>query len=90
MENHRSLVAPPKPMAPPQPATSLNTFRPAAAQKPKGSGIRAGSTVRHPRYGKGSVLRREGDGDDAKLVIHFAAHGLKKLVEKYAGVELLD
>jgi DNA helicase-2/ATP-dependent DNA helicase PcrA len=87
----KPVAAPPKPVAPlPQPATSLNTFRPAAAQKPKGSGIRAGSTVRHPRYGKGSVLRREGDGDDAKLVIHFAAHGLKKLVEKYAGVELLD
>ncbi len=78
----------PKPAAPLKP--QLNTFRPAAAQAKKSSGLRAGSTVRHARYGKGTVLRREGDGDDAKLVIHFAAHGLKKLVEKYAGIEQLD
>jgi DNA helicase-2/ATP-dependent DNA helicase PcrA len=35
----------------------------------------------------GSVPRREGDGDDAKLTVSFPGHGLKKLVEKYAGIQ---
>jgi DNA helicase-2/ATP-dependent DNA helicase PcrA len=42
--------------------------------------------VSHPKYGRGTVLRREGDGDDAKLTISFQGHGLKKLVQKYAGI----
>jgi DNA helicase-2/ATP-dependent DNA helicase PcrA len=80
----------PKQLPPPTPKPQLHTFRPAAQQAKKPGGIRAGSTVLHQRYGKGTVVRREGDGDDAKLIIHFAAHGLKKLVEKFAGVTKLD
>jgi DNA helicase-2/ATP-dependent DNA helicase PcrA len=40
----------------------------------------------HPKYGKGTVVRREGDGADAKVVVVFERYGLKKLVEKYAGL----
>ncbi|MFN8940136.1 MAG: UvrD-helicase domain-containing protein [Acidobacteriota bacterium] len=83
-------AGPAKPTQPPTPKPQLHTFRPAAQQSKKPGGIRAGSTVLHQRYGKGTVVRREGDGDDAKLIIHFAAHGLKKLVEKFAGVTKLD
>jgi len=50
-------------------------------------GLRAGSTIRHPKYGLGTVLRREGEGDDAKLTVSFQGYGLKKLVEKYAGIQ---
>ena len=50
-------------------------------------GLRAGATVRHPKYGLGTVLRREGEGDDAKLTVSFQGYGLKKLVEKYAGIQ---
>jgi DNA helicase-2/ATP-dependent DNA helicase PcrA len=32
------------------------------------------------------VLRREGEGDDAKLTVSFQGYGLKKLVEKFAGI----
>jgi len=52
-------------------------------QKP----FRTGSTIRHPKYGRGKILRREGDGEDAKLTISFDGFGLKKLVEKYAGIQ---
>jgi DNA helicase II / ATP-dependent DNA helicase PcrA len=80
--------------APPTPAPRpvLNTFRPAAQQvkKAAGGGLRAGAIVSHPRYGKGTVVRREGDGDDAKLIINFSSHGLKKLIEKFAGITRLD
>jgi DNA helicase-2/ATP-dependent DNA helicase PcrA len=50
-------------------------------------GLRTGATVRHPKYGLGTVLRREGEGDDAKLTVSFQGYGLKKLVEKYAGIQ---
>ncbi len=51
-------------------------------------GIAAGTVIRHPVYGRGTVLRREGDGEDAKLTISFPGHGLKKIVEKYAGIKV--
>ena len=52
------------------------------------SGFVSGSVVQHPKYGRGTVLRREGDGDDAKLTISFPGYGLKKIVEKYAGMKV--
>jgi DNA helicase-2/ATP-dependent DNA helicase PcrA len=48
---------------------------------------RAGMTVEHPKYGTGTVVRREGDGEDAKITVSFPRYGLKKLVEKYAGLK---
>jgi DNA helicase-2/ATP-dependent DNA helicase PcrA len=46
-----------------------------------------GSYVRHAKYGRGLVLRREGSGDQTKLTVSFPGYGAKKLVEKYAGLE---
>jgi DNA helicase-2/ATP-dependent DNA helicase PcrA len=54
----------------------------------KAIGLRSGSVIHHPKYGRGTVLRREGDGEDAKLTISFPGYGLKKIVEKYAGIKL--
>ena len=51
-------------------------------------GVRSGTTVNHPKYGRGTVLRREGEGEDAKLTISFPGHGLKKIVEKFAGIKI--
>ena len=50
----------------------------------------AGSKIVHPKYGRGLVMRREGDGDDAKLTVNFPGHGLKKLIEKFAGIRVDD
>ncbi|MCZ6752050.1 MAG: ATP-binding domain-containing protein, partial [Acidobacteria bacterium] len=60
-----------------------------AASKPRGafSGFVPGSRVRHPKYGYGTVLRREGEGEESKLTVSFPGLGLKKLVEKYARLE---
>jgi DNA helicase-2/ATP-dependent DNA helicase PcrA len=44
-------------------------------------------TVQHAKYGTGTVIRREGEGEDAKITVNFSRHGLKKLVEKYAGLK---
>ncbi|HLH37965.1 MAG TPA: UvrD-helicase domain-containing protein [Bryobacteraceae bacterium] len=47
-----------------------------------------GSTVEHAKYGRGTVLRLEGSGEDAKLTVSFPGYGLKKLVAKYAGIKI--
>jgi DNA helicase-2/ATP-dependent DNA helicase PcrA len=57
------------------------------APPPARARMRSGMTVDHPKYGTGIVVRREGDGDDAKVTVSFPGHGLKKLVEKYAGLK---
>jgi DNA helicase-2/ATP-dependent DNA helicase PcrA len=54
---------------------------------PVRKGARAGMTVEHPKYGTGTVVRREGDGEDAKITVNFPRYGLKKLLEKYAGLK---
>ena len=46
-----------------------------------------GSHVRHAKYGKGLVLRREGTGDNTKLTISFPGFGQKKLILKFANLE---
>jgi len=78
---------------PPQPPPAPFT-RPSAQAKPLTQApppvrkaARTGMQVEHPKYGTGTVVRREGDGDDAKITVNFPRFGLKKLVEKYAGLK---
>jgi DNA helicase-2/ATP-dependent DNA helicase PcrA len=89
-------ATPPRPAeSQPKPATATvqkSQPRPASTFAGKTvrrtGGISAGATIKHPVYGRGTVLRREGDGEDAKLTISFPGHGLKKIVEKYAGIKV--
>jgi DNA helicase-2/ATP-dependent DNA helicase PcrA len=76
----------PKPAAPQQQSTA----RPAAAvpQPPKKKKLGPGSTIEHAKYGRGTILRLEGSGEDTKLTVNFQGHGLKKLVAKYAGIKI--
>jgi DNA helicase-2/ATP-dependent DNA helicase PcrA len=69
-----------------RPAAAGALARPVTPPKKKPFG--SGSVIHHPKYGRGTVLRREGDGDDAKLTVSFPGYGLKKLVEKYAGIRV--
>ena len=71
-----------QPIPPPKPKVAL----PAAPPPPKRPSS-TGTVVEHPKYGRGTVVRREGDGADAKVVVVFDRYGLKKLVEKYAGLK---
>ncbi|HEX5413503.1 MAG TPA: UvrD-helicase domain-containing protein [Terriglobia bacterium] len=48
---------------------------------------RQGSKVRHPKYGIGTVLDSEGEGDNTKVTVSFPGYGRKKLVERYASLE---
>ena len=53
------------------------------------TGFTRGAAVRHPKYGEGRVVSREGSGSDAKITVEFRQHGVKKLVEKFAQLEKL-
>jgi DNA helicase-2/ATP-dependent DNA helicase PcrA len=53
------------------------------------TGLQKSVRVRHPKYGEGMVVQREGDGDDAKITVQFHQHGVKKLVEKFAQLQIL-
>jgi len=58
-------------------------------QEPTGKrGFKPGQRVRHPKYGEGTVYQREGEGEEAKITVQFPRFGLKKLVEKYAQLEM--
>ena len=67
---------------PVQPRTEL----PKAPPPPKRPAS-TGTVVEHPKYGTGTIVRREGEGDDAKVTVIFQRYGMKKLVEKYAGLK---
>jgi DNA helicase-2/ATP-dependent DNA helicase PcrA len=73
-----------KPGSLPRPVDSSAESAPAAASvRP----IAKGQRVRHSKYGEGTVLMREGEGEDAKLTVMFARHGMKKLMEKFANLQ---
>jgi DNA helicase-2/ATP-dependent DNA helicase PcrA len=67
---------------PKAPAPSIQVPKQQIPRQP----ARTGTVVEHPKYGKGTIVRREGEGDDAKITVIFQRHGMKKLIEKYAGL----
>lgn len=52
--------------------------------------IRPGSKVRHPKWGIGTVISKEGAGTEAQLKVAFPGLGIKVLILAYANLELLD
>jgi DNA helicase-2/ATP-dependent DNA helicase PcrA len=60
-----------------------------AVDQPASSGavnLKKGQRVRHSKYGEGTILLREGNGEDAKLTVLFSQYGMKKLMEKFANL----
>jgi DNA helicase-2/ATP-dependent DNA helicase PcrA len=51
-------------------------------------GIRAGVRVRHAQFGIGTVIAVEEHNDDLKITVRFNTVGVKKLLAKYAKLEL--
>ena len=75
-----------------KPASAFDKLKAAGTKDPQ-SAIRdsqslvPGTNVRHEKYGRGLVLRREGSGDNTKLTVSFPGFGQKKLIEKYANLQ---
>ncbi len=51
--------------------------------------LKRGSRVRHPTLGPGVVLEMEGQGEDMRLTVFFERAGKRKLVAKFANLEML-
>jgi DNA helicase II / ATP-dependent DNA helicase PcrA len=60
----------------------------APKRKPAGTWA-LGTRVKHAKYGYGTILRTEGSGDDLKLTVSFISHGLKKMIARYAELEIV-
>jgi DNA helicase-2/ATP-dependent DNA helicase PcrA len=59
----------------------------AAPQDGTSPDLRPGTAVRHREFGIGTVLRRDGAGDDLKVTVAFPRAGTRRLVVRYAGLE---
>jgi DNA helicase-2/ATP-dependent DNA helicase PcrA len=53
-------------------------------------GIVVGARVNHTRFGRGKILNIEGVGNDRKAEIGFDQGGIKKLLLRFAKLEVLD
>ncbi len=47
-----------------------------------------GKRVRHLKFGIGTIIEVEGDGEDRRLTVSFQDYGPKKLLERYANLQL--
>jgi DNA helicase-2/ATP-dependent DNA helicase PcrA len=70
---------------PPAPDDGFAPRRPVTARRNPLIGMR----VRHPRFGVGTVLSVEDEGDDRTITVSFSDYGAKKLKERYAHLERL-
>jgi DNA helicase-2/ATP-dependent DNA helicase PcrA len=51
--------------------------------------LTVGNIVEHSRFGKGEVLKIEGKGADVKAEINFEVGGIKKLLLRFAKLDVL-
>ncbi len=47
-----------------------------------------GTRVRHLKFGIGTIIEVEGDGEDRRITVSFQDYGPKKLLERYANLQL--
>ena len=84
-----------KPGAPKKPLIIPKNMKPVSKVVRGGGGtasdakIVVGTFVEHIRFGRGEVLKLEGAGGDAKAEIRFEKDGLKKLILKFAKLNVL-
>jgi DNA helicase II / ATP-dependent DNA helicase PcrA len=60
-----------------------------AWEEPVSTPLRRGARVRHGGLGQGVVMEIEGSGEDAKITVYFDRAGKRKLLARYANLELL-
>lgn len=58
-------------------------------EAPPDDGFQTGVKVKHPDFGEGQVVRREGWGEAVKVSVAFERWGTKKFLVKYAPLERL-
>ncbi|WP_262921797.1 ATP-dependent helicase [Flavobacterium amniphilum] len=80
----------------PKPNLNIRKLKPVAGQAPASGGanlfdskLTVGNVVMHERFGKGQVLNLEGAGADKKAEIKFEVGGIKKLLLRFAKLEVI-
>ena len=53
-------------------------------------GLQEGMTIEHQRFGRGTVLKIEGTGENTKATVEFVHSGTKQLLLKYAKFTVVD
>jgi DNA helicase-2/ATP-dependent DNA helicase PcrA len=84
----RGMPAPQGLGAPPPVQAKAVVAVPGVTAPVKKKKVGPGSTIEHAKYGRGTVLRLEGSGEDTKVTVSFPGYGLKKLIAKYAGIKI--
>ena len=96
-QNKPVAGTPPKYITDEQPSSNirkLKALKPQQAADPAKDkatyGLAVGNIVMHERFGKGEVVTLEGVGGDKKAEIRFDVGGLKKLLLKFAKLQVLN
>ncbi|WP_338409159.1 UvrD-helicase domain-containing protein [uncultured Flavobacterium sp.] len=74
------------------PNLNIRKLKPLSANSPSNSNeskVEVGNTIMHERFGKGEILNIEGVGGDKKAEIRFDVGGIKKLLLRFAKLEVL-
>ncbi|MCP3963128.1 MAG: UvrD-helicase domain-containing protein [bacterium] len=71
-----------------QPASSL-TVEPVARPTAAARRLKRGARVRHASLGTGRIMQIEGSGEDMRLIVYFEGKGRKKLLARYAQLEVI-
>ena len=78
------------------PAAAIRKLKPVSSNTSAGSTtlfdtkLNAGNVVMHERFGKGQILNIEGIGADKKAEIKFDVGGIKKLLLRFAKLEVVE
>ena len=74
-------------------AASVSSSSSSAAASSAGSsscGLQEGMKIEHQRFGRGTVLKIEGTGENTKATVEFLHSGTKQLLLKYAKFTVVD
>lgn len=79
----------------PKPSLDIRRLKPVSGSSPSNktnlfdSSLAVGNVVMHERFGKGQILNLEGAGADKKAEIKFEVGGIKKLLLRFAKLDVI-
>lgn len=71
-------------------AASVTASSSAASAGSSSCGLQEGMKIEHQRFGRGTVLKIEGTGENTKATVEFVHSGTKQLLLKYAKFTVVD
>lgn len=71
-------------------ASSVSSSSTASSAGSSSCGLQEGMKIEHQRFGRGTVLKIEGTGENTKATVEFVHSGTKQLLLKYAKFTVVD